>query len=125
MTRAGATRERVLAIGAHPDDVEIGCAGTVLDHRLRGDRITMASGESLVSMVSAGLQKPHAVRLLADLADRGMRSAVDGILNFPIEAIDSDDAMDEYASAGVHTLCPRAARPEPAGVSRLASPATR
>jgi two-component system, NtrC family, response regulator HydG len=41
MTQAGATRERVLAIGAHPDDVEIGCAGTLLDHRRRGDRITV------------------------------------------------------------------------------------
>lgn len=41
MLAAGATRERVLAIGAHPDDVEIGCAGTLLDHRRRGDRITI------------------------------------------------------------------------------------
>ena len=41
MISAGATRERVLAIGAHPDDVEIGCAGTLLDHRMRGDRITV------------------------------------------------------------------------------------
>ncbi|WP_375477796.1 PIG-L deacetylase family protein [uncultured Jatrophihabitans sp.] len=37
----GRHRERVLAIGAHPDDVEIGCAGTLLDHRLRGDRLTI------------------------------------------------------------------------------------
>ena len=41
MRAAGATRERVLAIGAHPDDVEIGCAGTLLDHRMRGDRVTV------------------------------------------------------------------------------------
>ncbi len=41
LVSAGAHRERVLAIGAHPDDVEIGCAGTLLDHRRRGDRITI------------------------------------------------------------------------------------
>lgn len=106
-----------------------------------------ASGESLVPMVSAGLQKPHArgtvtikdtdpfskpiidpnylgveedrrrlregLRLLADLAAKGMRSAVDGILNFPIEAIDSDEAMDEYASAGVNTFY------HPVGTARM------
>jgi LmbE family N-acetylglucosaminyl deacetylase len=41
LERAGVQRERVLAIGAHPDDVEIGCAGTLLDHRRRGDRISV------------------------------------------------------------------------------------
>ena len=41
LRRAGRLRERVLAIGAHPDDVEIGCAGTMLDHRLRGDRVSI------------------------------------------------------------------------------------
>ena len=34
-TRPGS--ERVLAIGAHPDDVEIGCAGALLAHAARGD----------------------------------------------------------------------------------------
>jgi LmbE family N-acetylglucosaminyl deacetylase len=41
LREAGRWRERVLAIGAHPDDVEIGCAGTLLDHRLRGDRVSI------------------------------------------------------------------------------------
>jgi LmbE family N-acetylglucosaminyl deacetylase len=41
LVSAGVARERVLAIGAHPDDVEIGCGGTLLDHRRRGDRITI------------------------------------------------------------------------------------
>lgn len=41
LREAGRLRERVLAIGAHPDDVELGCAGTLLDHRLRGDRVSI------------------------------------------------------------------------------------
>jgi LmbE family N-acetylglucosaminyl deacetylase len=32
---------RVLAIGAHPDDVEIGCGGALLAHRAAGDEITL------------------------------------------------------------------------------------
>lgn len=38
---AGGRAERVLAIGAHPDDVEIGCAGTLLEHRRRGDTVSI------------------------------------------------------------------------------------
>lgn len=29
----------VLAVGAHPDDVELGCAGTLALHKLNGDRV--------------------------------------------------------------------------------------
>jgi len=31
----------VLAIGAHPDDVELGCGGALLAHIERGDRVTL------------------------------------------------------------------------------------
>jgi LmbE family N-acetylglucosaminyl deacetylase len=39
---------RVLAIGAHPDDIELGCGATLLAHRAAGDTITllvMTTGE--------------------------------------------------------------------------------
>jgi LmbE family N-acetylglucosaminyl deacetylase len=35
------TGQTVLAIGAHPDDIEIGVGGTLLKHREAGDRIVM------------------------------------------------------------------------------------
>lgn len=34
-------RERVLAVGAHPDDVEIGCGATLLRHRSEGHSISV------------------------------------------------------------------------------------
>jgi LmbE family N-acetylglucosaminyl deacetylase len=40
---------RVLAVGAHPDDIELGCGGTILAHREAGDEVTMlvlTSGQS-------------------------------------------------------------------------------
>jgi LmbE family N-acetylglucosaminyl deacetylase/CheY-like chemotaxis protein len=36
-----ARRRVVLAVGAHPDDVEIGCGGILLRHRAKGDRVTV------------------------------------------------------------------------------------
>lgn len=39
---------KVLAVGAHPDDIELGCGGALLMHAARGDEITllvMTSGE--------------------------------------------------------------------------------
>jgi LmbE family N-acetylglucosaminyl deacetylase len=39
---------KVLAVGAHPDDIELGCGGALLLHAARGDEITMlvmTSGE--------------------------------------------------------------------------------
>jgi LmbE family N-acetylglucosaminyl deacetylase len=29
----------ILAVGAHPDDVELGCAGTLAMHKLKGDKV--------------------------------------------------------------------------------------
>ena len=61
---ASAARRTVLAVGAHPDDVEVGCAGTLLEHAARGDRV--------VSLVLTGGEagrdvEPH-VREAADAA---------------------------------------------------------
>jgi DNA-binding response OmpR family regulator len=42
---------RVLAVGAHPDDIEIGCGGILLRHKANGDKIcilTMSTGEKCV-----------------------------------------------------------------------------
>ncbi|MEZ4400505.1 MAG: PIG-L family deacetylase [Kofleriaceae bacterium] len=41
--RRASSSEVVLAIGAHPDDVEIGCGGVLTRHAERGDQIIMVS----------------------------------------------------------------------------------
>jgi LmbE family N-acetylglucosaminyl deacetylase len=46
---------RVLAIGAHPDDIELGCGGAILQHVLSGDQVSMlimTNGEVGPGMVS-------------------------------------------------------------------------
>jgi LmbE family N-acetylglucosaminyl deacetylase len=58
----------VLAIGAHPDDVELGCGGTLLAHRARGDSIsllTMTIGEhGPQAEASRVLEQEEAAKLL-------------------------------------------------------------
>jgi LmbE family N-acetylglucosaminyl deacetylase len=47
LARHKASRERILAVGAHPDDVEIGAAGALLAHRAAGHEVailTMSRG---------------------------------------------------------------------------------
>jgi LmbE family N-acetylglucosaminyl deacetylase/CheY-like chemotaxis protein len=43
VARRSTTNEVILAIGAHPDDVEIGCGGVLARHAERGDTIIMVS----------------------------------------------------------------------------------
>jgi LmbE family N-acetylglucosaminyl deacetylase len=73
-----AARQSVLAIGAHPDDVEIGAAGTLLVHRAMGHQVSILtltrgdrggtqnarSGESEMATLALG-----ATLFLADLKD--------------------------------------------------------
>jgi LmbE family N-acetylglucosaminyl deacetylase len=58
----------VVAIGAHPDDIEIGCGGTLLAHRARGDVVTlvvMTTGERGPQASRSRIQEQHdAARLL-------------------------------------------------------------
>ena len=85
---AGHRRERVLAIGAHPDDIEIGCAGTLLDHRRRGDRLTLLTlsrgavgGEQRERMAesAAAADALGAQLLLGDLPDTDIDPGIDTI----------------------------------------------
>lgn len=80
--------DRVLAIGAHPDDVEIGCGGTLLDHRRRGDVVsvlTLSHGDvggnvsARISEATAAASTIGAQLLLADLPDTRVDPGVETI----------------------------------------------
>lgn len=80
--------ERVLAVGAHPDDVEIGCGGALLDHRRRGDQIVILTlsrgaigGDQLRRMAEAeaAASRVGARLLLADLPDTRLDPGVETI----------------------------------------------
>jgi len=45
----------VLSVGAHPDDIELGCGGALLAHRRAGDRVAML-------VMTTGEQGPQAAR---------------------------------------------------------------
>jgi LmbE family N-acetylglucosaminyl deacetylase len=75
---AALQRERVLAVGAHPDDVEIGVAATLLAHRARGDEVavlTLSRGGTGGGTDARAQEARHAAELLgatlllADLED--------------------------------------------------------
>lgn len=96
---AGNHRERVLAIGAHPDDIEIGAAGALLNHRRKGDRIsflTLSRGgvggqvrarcdESIAAATAVGAQL-----LMGDLSDTRIDDGIDTIrlIESVVETID-------------------------------------
>ena len=59
--------ERVLAIGSHIDDIEIGCGGTLLRHRDAGDKIFLAvlkSDESLTAPVQVRVAEQYQARYM-------------------------------------------------------------
>ncbi len=64
---AGRSRLRVLAVGAHPDDVELGCGGALVAHRRRGDDVAilvMTSGRSDISDHDRIAEQEQAARML-------------------------------------------------------------
>lgn len=85
---AGEFRERVLAIGAHPDDIEIGCGGTLLAHRRRGHRISM------LTLSTGAVGGDHSARVQESIAAARM---IGGQLLF-------GDLADTRIEVGIETI---------------------
>src|SRR2546423_14190474 len=108
--RRAREREVVLAIGAHPDDVEIGCGGILLRHAAAGAELvvlTLTGGEAGGTIETRAAESRLAAELLSarlyhrELSDM---SVSDGGLT--INAI--NEGVDEVQPARVYTHTLRA-----------------
>lgn len=67
-------QKRVLAIGAHPDDVELGCGGALARHRSRGDMVhilTLSRGAAGGDANVRAREAQHAAELLGATLEFG------------------------------------------------------
>ena len=93
----------VLAIGAHPDDIELGCGGALLRHVAAGDRVTMlvmTTGErGPQDAVSRVIEQEEAARLIgADLVWGGLS---DGAITHDRETVALIDDVVRRCDADV------------------------
>jgi len=94
---------RVVAVGAHPDDIELGCGGALLAHRRAGDAVTlvvMTDGEiGPQGAISRREEQAEAARLLgADLVWGGFR---DGAVPDGVEAVSCIQDVIETVDADI------------------------
>ena len=95
----------VLAIGAHPDDVEIGCGGILGRHVAAGDRVailTITGGEQGGEAATRAVESRHAAEILgvrlfhADLIDTSVSEGGDTIATIK-------QVIEEVAPTTVYT----------------------
>jgi len=97
---AGQARKRVLAIGAHPDDVEIGAGATLLAHRAAGDEV-------VVLTLSAGDQGGHGSTRAAESRVAAQTLGAELVLHdLPDTAISAGNPTIEAIEAVVRTVRP-------------------
>jgi len=94
--RKSKQRQVVLAIGAHPDDVEIGCGGTLVRHSALGDSVnvlTVTGGEHGGVVAERARESQRAAALmqarlfLAELADTRVDVSDGGVVIGAIERV--------------------------------------
>jgi LmbE family N-acetylglucosaminyl deacetylase len=119
---------RVLAVGAHPDDIELGCGGALLAHRARGDEVTllvMTTGEEGPQDARSRIreQEDAAELLGATLLWGGFR---DGAVPMERAAVNVvQDAMEASGADVVYGHAPRDTHQDHRATSAAVLAATR
>jgi LmbE family N-acetylglucosaminyl deacetylase/AmiR/NasT family two-component response regulator len=94
--RKAEEREVILAIGAHPDDVEIGCGGILLRHAALGDDVnilTLTGGEAGGDVTERAVESQRAADLMSarlfhtELADTSLSVSDGGVMIGAIERV--------------------------------------
>ncbi len=104
-------KKRVLAIGAHPDDIELGCGGAIAKHLERGDEVyvlVMTYGEK-------GAHVPDMKECFASLENLGIKRENMIFGNFPDTFVPEDSnavsfiegVINKFKINRVYTHTPR------------------
>lgn len=98
-------QRRVLAIGAHPDDVEIGCGGTLARHRAHGDIVhivTLSRGAAGGDINVRSLEAQRAAQIIG--ASLKLGNMPDGHISDGVETIRIiEDAIRDLGPTHVYT----------------------
>ncbi|MEM3113224.1 MAG: PIG-L deacetylase family protein [Candidatus Pacearchaeota archaeon] len=122
-------KKNVLAVGAHPDDIELGCGGTIAKHLSNGDEvfvIIMTNGEQ-------GNHNPKMEEAISSLKELGIKNENIFFGNFPDTSIPVDknsinfveNIMDKYNIERVYTHSPNDRHQDHRACSNIVSAAAR
>lgn len=85
---------RVLAVGAHPDDVELGAGATLAKHAQAGDEVAiLVLGTGITSRLGSHKAEMEALHVQAELAARALGASVT-VLDFPDQRFDEVAMLD-------------------------------